>query len=242
MLELLNIQSGYGKRLILKGVSARFEAGKIYAILGPNGAGKSTLLKTIIGLLPLKGGEILLDNDDISSLPSHLRVKKGIAYFMQGGQVFPSLSVEENLEIGACRISKDEYNRVREEIYEMFPILKEKRKLSAGLLSGGQRQQLALAMVLFKKPKVLLLDEPSAGLSPDLLPQLMNTIYRLNKSLKAAVLLVEQNPRFALQIADSALVLLDGEIKSIIEEPNQLLQAKDWGSISKKIYERSDER
>lgn len=215
MLELREIYAGYDRREILHGVSVSFGEGKIYALLGPNGAGKTTLLKTIIGLVTPWKGQVIYRGEDITPLPPYKRVEKGIAYFMQGGQVFPSLTVRENLEIGAIGLKPQEVEARRKEISQIFPMLDELLPRRAGLLSGGQRQQLALAMVLFKRPKVLLLDEPSAGLAPDLLPQIEKQVSLIKEIFCTTIILVEQNTNLALKLSDEVLLMEEGRMKNM---------------------------
>ncbi|RMG40396.1 MAG: ATP-binding cassette domain-containing protein, partial [Methanobacteriota archaeon] len=172
MLKATNIHAGYGKKEVLHGVSLEVRKGEILAIIGPNGAGKSTLLKVMAGLLQLEEGEILYEGEDITRWDCPRRVEAGIVYFMQGGEVFPNLSVRENLELG-WQGRNGKLNGKLEEVFQFFPDIRAWLSRRAGLLSGGQRQQVALAMVLLKQPKLLLLDEPSAGLAPKLVAEIL---------------------------------------------------------------------
>ena len=203
---------GYGNGPdIITSCSINVNRGEIVAILGPNGAGKSTAMKAMLGLLNLKSGSVLIDNEDISNLNPQDRVKKGISFVPQTRNVFAELTVKENLEIGAF-LRKDDINKVVEEIYELFPILKEKRSQVVGQLSGGQRQQVALGRALMTKPSVLMLDEPTAGVSPIVMDELFDHILKVKKT-NVAIIMVEQNAKQALSIADRGYVLVTGENK-----------------------------
>ena len=203
---------GYGNGPdIITSCSINVNRGEIVAILGPNGAGKSTAMKAMLGLLNLKSGSVLIDNEDISNLNPQDRVKKGISFVPQTRNVFAELTVRENLEIGAF-LRKDDINKVIEEIYELFPILKEKRSQIVGQLSGGQRQQVALGRALMIQPSVLMLDEPTAGVSPIVMDELFEHIIKV-KETNVAIIMVEQNAKQALSISDRGYVLVTGENK-----------------------------
>lgn len=214
-----NLRVGYGKKEILRGLSLAVKQGEVVALIGPNGAGKSTLLKVIAGLLLPWEGSVWLDGKDITALPVHQRVRHGLAYFMQGGEVFPNLTVKENLEISAMTLPKSEWREAMESVLGLLPVLKENWNRRAGLLSGGQRQALALGMVLIKRPKYLLLDEPSAGLAPKLAQEILNKVRELNDRFGVTVLLVEQRVREALNIAHHGIILMDGMIVSETDNP-----------------------
>jgi ABC-type branched-subunit amino acid transport system ATPase component len=231
MLRLENIRAGYGKKEVLHGVSFVVPKAKICAVLGPNGAGKSTLLKVIAGMIRPVEGKIYFEGEDMTDLPVHERVKKGIGYFMQGGQVFPSLSVLENLEIGANGLPSQEKRKAIEEVMELFPALQGLAKKRAGLLSGGQRQQLALGMILVKRPKLLLLDEPSAGLPPNLVKEIMQKIQIINQTFNITIVLVEQNIKNALDIANKVLILTNGQLQVEYEEPQKLIESGELEEI-----------
>ena len=204
-----NLTCGYNKINILTNCNIGVNKGQIASIVGPNGAGKSTAMKAIFGLLPLRGGQIILDGEDISHLKPQERVLKGMGFVPQNNNIFPSLTVQENLEMGAF-ISNDNYNDILDYIYNLFPILKNKQFQQAGELSGGQRQQVAVGRALMTKPKVLMLDEPSAGVSPIVMESLFLKIQEIAK-LGTSVLMVEQNAKQALKISDLGFVLTQGK-------------------------------
>jgi branched-chain amino acid transport system ATP-binding protein len=204
-----NLVCGYGGADILKGCSIDVNAGEIVVIVGPNGAGKSTAMKALLGMLELKQGEVRFRGKDISGLTPQDRIAEGIAFVPQTSNVFTSMTVYENLEMGAF-LRDDDISETIEQIYELFPILAEKRNQLAGELSGGQRQQVAVGRALMSQPEVLMLDEPTAGVSPIVMDELFGRILEVRQS-GVAVLMVEQNARQALQIADRGFVLVVGE-------------------------------
>ncbi|MEW5421888.1 ABC transporter ATP-binding protein [Amorphus sp. 3PC139-8] len=226
MLEVETLISGYGRIEALHGVSVSVGAGEIVTLVGGNGAGKTTLLRAISGVQPVTGGRVAFEGADITRVPAHKRISLGIAQVPEGRQIFAPLSVEDNLRLGAYR-SKEGRNTVQSDlgrIFEMFPILAERRRNPAGGLSGGQQQMLAIGRALMGRPRLLLLDEPSMGLAPILVDQILEAIVTLRKA-GVTVFLVEQNAYAALSIADRGYVIETGAIakegsgKALIEDP-----------------------
>jgi branched-chain amino acid transport system ATP-binding protein len=211
VLEVIDLHSGYGRIEVLKGINIEVREGEVVALIGSNGAGKTTLLRALSGVQPIGGGEIRFLGERIDKLPSHKRVARGILQSPEGRQIFGPLSVQDNLRLGAYLRRDDDIEADRERIYGMFPILKEKRHLPAGGLSGGQQQMLAIGRALMGKPKLLLLDEPSLGLSPILVDQILAAVTALRQS-GITILLVEQNAAAALEIADRGYVIETGKI------------------------------
>jgi branched-chain amino acid transport system ATP-binding protein len=209
IIEVKDVVGGYGAVPILNGVNIAIEASDIGVIVGPNGAGKSTALKAIFGLLHVSAGDISFDGQQITNwLPDRL-VPMGLSFVPQEKNVFTSMTVEENLEMGAF-IRRDDFSDTLDEVYGMFPVLKEKRRQPAGELSGGQRQMVAMGRALMSKPKLLMLDEPSAGLSPRFVLEIFEKIVTVNKA-GVAILMVEQNARQALAFATRGFVLTQGQ-------------------------------
>ncbi|MEY3038495.1 ABC transporter ATP-binding protein [Marinobacterium sp. LSUCC0821] len=203
-----SMTGGYGSADILTDCTIGVDKGEIAVIVGPNGAGKSTAMKATFGMLNLRSGHVMFDGEDITHLKPEERVLKGMGFVPQTHNVFTSMSVEENLEMGAF-IRTDDFTDTMEQVYELFPILKEKRNQPAGELSGGQRQQVAVGRALMTKPKVLLLDEPTAGVSPIVMDELFDRIIEIART-GVAILMVEQNAKQALEIADKGYVLVQG--------------------------------
>ncbi len=208
-LEARNMTGGYGAADILHDCSISVEKGQIAVIVGPNGAGKSTAMKAVFGMLPLRQGEVVLDGREITSLSPQERVRAGMGFVPQTANVFTSMSVQENLEMGAY-IREDDFSGTLAQVFSLFPILEEKRKQPAGELSGGQRQQVAVGRALMTRPALLMLDEPTAGVSPIVMDELFDKILEI-AATGIAILMVEQNARQALNIADQGYVLVQGE-------------------------------
>ena len=211
LLEVRDLHAGYGKLEILKGVSLRVEPRQVVSIIGPNGAGKSTVFKTVFGLLPARQGQVLLDGEDITNQPPADLLRRGMAYVPQGRNVFPLMTVEENLRLGAyTRPRSAELEDEIERLYETFPVLRESRRRRAGDLSGGQQQMLEMARALLLKPRLILLDEPTLGLAPLVFKEIFRIVENLRR-LGQTILMVEQNAAKALEISDYAYVLELGQ-------------------------------
>jgi branched-chain amino acid transport system ATP-binding protein len=221
MLELEKVNSGYGKVHILWDVSFQIKEKEIVSIIGPNGAGKTTLVKTIMGLLPVKSGTIQFKGEAIQKLPPYEIVKKGLVMIPEGREIFPRMSVEENLLLGAYTIKdKSNVQDTKEKVFQIFPILKKKEKAQAQTLSGGEQQMLVICRSLMSNPQLLILDEPSLGLAPIIVEKVLDTVAKINED-GVTILLVEQNIRDSLGIADRGYVLEDGKI--ILEGENREL-------------------
>ncbi|HMO08458.1 MAG TPA: ABC transporter ATP-binding protein [Paracoccaceae bacterium] len=199
---------GYGGADILHGCTIAVEKGEIAVIVGPNGAGKSTAMKAVFGMLKLRSGQVRLKGEDITALSPQARVAKGMAFVPQTQNIFTTMTVEENLEMGAF-LRRDDIRTTMDQVYALFPILAQKRRQAAGELSGGQRQQVAVGRALMTQPQVLMLDEPTAGVSPIVMDELFDRIIEIARS-GISILMVEQNARQALMIADKGYVLVQG--------------------------------
>ena len=219
ILEVEKVTAGYTELDILFEVNLKVKSGQIVSVIGPNGAGKSTLLKTVFGLLKPRQGKITLKDEDISGLKPDRIAKRGVSYVPQVNNVFPSLTIEENLEMGAF-IRDDDYSDIMEEIYGLFPVLGERKNQKAGQLSGGQRQMVAMGRALMLNPQVLLLDEPSAGLAPVLVDSIFEKIVEINAT-GVSMIIVEQNAREALKMAHHGYVLAMG--KNVLDDSGDAL-------------------
>jgi branched-chain amino acid transport system ATP-binding protein len=225
MLETENLSSGYGLIQILWDVSFKIKEKEIVSIIGPNGAGKTTLVKTIMGLLPAKTGTIKFKEENIENMPPYEIVKKKISLIPEGRDIFPRMSVEENILLGAYTISdKQQLKESKERIYQIFPVLRKKEKSIAQTLSGGEQQMLVIGRSLMSNPELLILDEPSLGLAPIIVAKVLDTLREINDE-GVAILLVEQNIRDSLNIANRGYVLEEGKI--IIEGKGRELLSND---------------
>jgi branched-chain amino acid transport system ATP-binding protein len=224
VLDVSKLHSAYGRIEVLHGVNLNVRAAEVVALIGSNGAGKTTLLRALSGVQPITAGEITFCGDRIDRFPPHRRVERGITQSPEGRQVFGPMTVADNLRLGAYMRRDKDINNDRDRVFAMFPILHEKRHLAAEVLSGGQQQMLAIGRALMGKPKLLLLDEPSLGLSPTLVDQILEAIASL-KAAGVTILLVEQNASAALEIADRGYVLESGKIvlegsgKDLLSDP-----------------------
>jgi ABC-type branched-subunit amino acid transport system ATPase component len=228
LLDVHHVNSGYGEMTILRDISMRVDAGEVVTLIGPNGAGKSTLLKTIFGLLMPTEGRIRFEDTDITGLTPPALVRRGMSFVPQVDNVFPSLTVQENLEMGAF-VRSDGFAERLEEMYTFFPTLRLKRKQRVGGLSGGERQMVAMGRALMLDPRLLLLDEPSAGLSPRLVGMVFEKIAEINHA-GVALLIVEQNARQALRLSHRGYVLASGQVR-LEGTGDQLLSDAEVGRL-----------
>lgn len=213
LLELIDVHTYYGQIHALKGVSLAVNQGEIVTLIGSNGAGKSTTLRTISGILRPRRGEVRLEGQSVAAIAPHRLVQRGIGHVPEGRGVFPALTVLENLEMGAYLLNdRGEFERRIENVFTLFPRLKERMAQKGGTLSGGEQQMLAIGRALMQEPRILLLDEPSMGLAPLLVEEIFNIVQRLNAEQQTTILLVEQNAQAALQVAHRAYVLETGQI------------------------------
>lgn len=214
MLEITDLVAGYGKSEVLRGISLEVKKGMIATIIGPNGAGKTTLFRTIFGLLPARSGKILFEKEDITKMSSLARIKKGIVLVPQGRNVFPDMNVLENMEMGAYTVADKKVTQARlEECYELFPRLRERKTQRACTLSGGEQQMLVIARALMSKPRFIMLDEPSLGISPRLVKEIFKTVKTINQTTNTTIALVEQNAKIALKLGHFGYVMEGGQIK-----------------------------
>jgi len=212
MLELEDVRAGYGRTPVLLGVNLTVREGDMVAVLGRNGVGKSTLLRAVMGAIPLTGGRIRLHGQDLGRIPAHVRARRGIAYVPQGRDIFPGLSVLDNLRVAAYGSGQRSWKERLAEILVEFPVLAQKKDLPGGGLSGGQQQILALGRALMTNPRILLLDEPSEGIQPSIVDQIADAVRTINEQRRITVVLVEQNLDFATRIARHALLMDKGSI------------------------------
>jgi branched-chain amino acid transport system ATP-binding protein len=226
LLKVQDIHTSYGRINALKGISLDINEGEIISLIGSNGAGKSTLLASITGVNPPNKGKIFYEDKDITQMKSNDIIRLGISIAMEGRGVFPRFTVEENLRLGAyTRKNKEEIKNSMEEMYELFPRLSERKKQYAGTMSGGEQQMLAIARAMMNKPKLLLLDEPSLGLAPNLVKIIFDMIVRINK-IGISILLIEQNANMALRVSNRAYVLENGVVK-LSGDAKELLYNED---------------
>lgn len=223
MLEVKDVSVSYGKSRVVNHVTFRLGKEEKLAVLGRNGVGKTTLMKSLIGLLPAESGAIMLDGEDLTKEKAHVRSRKGIAYVPQGREIIPQLTVEENLELGALA-HQVKYQDKAEEIFGYFPALEQHLKRKGGVLSGGQQQQLAIARALMGEPKILLLDEPTEGIQPNIVMEISSILNRYHREKQVPIIVVEQNLKFARKLGDRFLmfqkgsIVAEGEISELTDE------------------------
>ncbi|RLG95671.1 ABC transporter ATP-binding protein [Candidatus Bathyarchaeota archaeon] len=235
MLELKNVNSGYGRHQVLFDISMRMEKENITVIIGPNGAGKTTLFRTIMGLTSIYSGKILFDGDDITNMQTNSIVKLGISYVPQRENFFENLTVKENLTLGGYLLGREEREAQMKEVLELFPVLARKDYISrkASMLSGGERRMLALAMGMMKKPKLMLLDEPTEGLMPKLAMEVYDKIRRIHEDARVQIVMTAEKARLSLELGDDAYILSNGQIrehkdaKEMLKDPD--LEVKYFG-------------
>ena len=225
MLTVENLETGYGKKQVLFGIDLKAAKGKITAIIGPNGSGKSTALKSIFGLIPVWRGKVAWNGKDVTNRNTRANVMTKIAFVPQGNQVFDEMTVLENLEIGGLQMSKKIFKTELMKIWELFPELKNRKKQNSGNLSGGEKQMLSLGRALINNPELLLMDEPSLGLSPKLVTFMMNHIRKINREFEATILIVEQKVQKVLDISDQVYSIKLGEV-AFAGPPEELKENK----------------
>jgi len=226
VLKVDDLVAGYGRTIVLHGLSLSVETAEIVAVLGRNGVGKSTLLRALMGTIPVSSGTITLDGAGIERLPAHARARRGLAYVPQGREVFPRLSVLENLRVAAYASRQQDWSTRLDGVLEDFPILSERRNARADSLSGGQQQILAVARALMTYPRILLLDEPSEGIQPSIIDQIADTIRAIKVDRGISVVLVEQNLDFAAELAERAYLMQKGRIVRSLS-PVEVLQDRE---------------
>jgi urea transport system ATP-binding protein len=209
VLDVRNLNVAYGQSQVLHGVNFTVSPGEIVAVVGRNGMGKSTLMKSLIGVMPTRSGQVLIDGGDVTNLPSHSRVARGLAYVPQGRQIFGTMTVRENIETGLVVTGK---SKIPEEIYTLFPVLREFDGRRGGNLSGGQQQQLAIARALASDPKILLLDEPTEGIQPSVIKEIAQLLKEIRALRNLCIVVCEQVLSFILEIADRILVMENGRV------------------------------
>jgi len=222
MLEIRDLRAGYGKVDVIRGISLHVDEGECVALVGANGAGKSTTLKCICGLNPVRSGQILFNRERIDGLPGHLIVKRGITMCPEGRQVFPDMSVRENLEMGAHTRRDPNEESDLQSMFDLFPVLRQRQRQLAGTLSGGEQEMLAIGRALMAKPKLCIFDEPSLGLAPKVVAEVEQTLRQI-RAMGTTILLVEQNAAMALRLADRAYVFEAGEV--VLEGTGTALQS-----------------
>jgi len=214
MMQIQDLVSGYGESEVLRGITLDVKKGQIATIIGPNGAGKTTLFRTLFGLIPARKGKIVFEGEDLSGLPPLARIRKGIALVPQGRMVFPDMTVLENMELGAYTVTdRNQMRDSMEECYRLFPVLRERKGQRAGTLSGGEQQMLVIARALMSRPRFLMLDEPSLGISPRLVKEIFRTISTINRNTNTTIALVEQNANIALKVGHYGYVMEGGHIR-----------------------------
>jgi branched-chain amino acid transport system ATP-binding protein len=230
MLEVMNLNAGYGKLQVLYDVSVTIKNKNITVIIGPNGSGKSTFLKAIMNMVNVYSGKVVYDGRDMTHLPPYKRVREGLAYLPQVGNVFTNLTVRENLSIAGCTLNKNVAKMKMEEVLDFFPVLRKYINKKVAKLSGGERQMVAMGMALMKNAKLILFDEPTSGLSPKLSLEVLNNIARLNEELGMTVVMVEQAVRQALIVGNEAYLLVAGRVR-FKGEADELLNNPELGKL-----------
>ena len=221
LLELTAVCAGYGKKQVLREVSFTVEQGGVLALIGPNGAGKTTLAKAILGFLPLMSGSVVFDGTRIEKRSTSQRIQAGLGFVPEGARAFPTLTVRENLELGGYLLpTRGDVAAAMEWVFELFPVLRERQRQEARTLSGGERQMLAIGRALMLRPKLIILDEPSLGLSPRVLRSVFDSLAQLSAEQGMTVLLIEQNVRAAFRVADRASVMSVGRVAEMVENPD----------------------